>query len=180
MRRLAGLPVLALALLLQACGGEDKPEEPLPRAERELTLESPAFRDGGSIPVRFSCDGDDVSPPLAWSGVPAGAGELTLLVEDPDADRFVHWTVLGISPELRRLAEGRVPPGAIETENGFGDRRWGGPCPPEGDQPHRYVFALYATKAPLRLGEDASPDEVREALGDRPLARGTLTGRLGR
>ena len=78
------------------------------------------------------------------------------------------------------IAEGRVPPGSIQTENSFGDRGWGGPCPPEGDEPHRYRFALYAVRRPLGLGEEASPDEVRGAVADSALARGTLTGRFGR
>jgi Raf kinase inhibitor-like YbhB/YbcL family protein len=101
-------------------------------------------------------------------------------VEDVDADRFVHWTVLGIPAEVGQMAEGRTPGGATETENGFGDRGWGGPCPPEGDEPHRYVFALYAADTPLGLSEDASPDEVREALAEHAISRGTLTGRFGR
>jgi phosphatidylethanolamine-binding protein (PEBP) family uncharacterized protein len=68
----------------------------------------------------------------------------------------------------------------VETENSFGERGWGGPCPPEGDEPHRYVFALYALRRRLGLDRDASPDEVREGLADAGLARGTLTGRVGR
>lgn len=169
------LMVLGIALL-SACGGGDKPGEPLPEAAGSIRLESPAFRDGGRIPARYTCDGQDVSPPLRWSGVPADARELVLLVEDPDADRFVHWTVLAIPPDASGMPEGRTPPGSIETENGFGDRRWGGPCPPEDDDPHRYVFALYAADEPLELDGDASPDEVRSTLADHALARGTLTG----
>jgi Raf kinase inhibitor-like YbhB/YbcL family protein len=167
-------------VLLIGCGGGDKPSEPLPEASASLRLSSPAFSDGGTIPKRFTCSGKGVSPPLRWSGVPSGARELELLVEDPDADRFVHWTVLGIPAGEDGLPEGNVPPQAIETENGFGDSGWGGPCPPEGDNPHRYVFALYASDAPLGLDRDASPDEVREALADHAVARGTLTGRFGR
>ena len=121
-----------------------------------------------------------MSPPLSWSAVPDGAKNLALLVEDPDADRFPHWTVLAIPPAEEGIAAGRTPRGAVETENGFGDRGWGGPCPPEGDPPHRYVFTLYALDAPLGLGADASADEVRRAVGEHALARGKLTGRFGR
>jgi len=166
--------------LLAGCGGGDKPSEPLPAAPATITLSSPAFDDGGTIPERFTCSGEGVSPPLRWSGVPAKARELALLVEDPDADRFVHWTLLAIPPQTDGLAAGRTPAGSIETENGFGDKGWGGPCPPEGKDPHRYVFSLYATDAPLDLGDDASPDEVRSAVAEHALARGTLTGRFGR
>lgn len=177
MRRLL---VLAGAMLLASCGGGDKADEPLPEAKTKLQLESPAFRASGEIPKRLSCDGADVSPALSWRGVPSGARELALVMEDPDADGFVHWTVLRIPPETRGVKEGRVPAGAVETQNSFGKRGWGGPCPPEGDEPHHYVFAVYALRRKLGIGADASPDEVRDALAGAALASGTLTGRFGR
>jgi Raf kinase inhibitor-like YbhB/YbcL family protein len=167
---------LLLVVLPAGCGGGDKASEPLPKAERSITLSSAAFRDGGSIPKQFTCDGEEVSPPLRWSGVPKGARELALVVEDQDAGRFVHWTVLRIPADATGVAEGRLPAGAIETENSFGKPGWGGPCPPEGDDPHHYVFALYASDAALGLGKDASPDDVRSALSKNAVARGTLTG----
>jgi Raf kinase inhibitor-like YbhB/YbcL family protein len=92
----------------------------------------------------------------------------------------VHWTVLRIAPADTRFDEGSVPHGAVETENGFGDHGWGAPCPPEGDDPHRYVFALYATDARLGLDAQASPDEVRRQLARHGVARGVLTARFGR
>jgi Raf kinase inhibitor-like YbhB/YbcL family protein len=171
---------LVAVLLVAGCGGGDKPSAPLPGAGARLALSSPAFGPGAAIPRRFTCDGDGVSPPLSWSGVPADARELALVVEDQDAGRFVHWTVLGIPASSHALAEGSVPPGAVQTENSFGKRGWGGPCPPKGDAPHRYAFALYAVRAPLGLGAGASPDEVRAALAEKALARGVLTGRYGR
>jgi Raf kinase inhibitor-like YbhB/YbcL family protein len=177
MRRLF---LLAAATLLAGCGGGEKAGEPLPDVGATLRLESPAFREGGRIPKKFSCDGDDVSPALSWRGEPSRTSELALVMEDLDADRFVHWTVLQIAADQTGLPEGRVPAGAVETENSFGKPGWGAPCPPEGDDPHRYVFALYATDAPLGLGKDSSPDEVRAALSDHAVARGTLTGRFGR
>jgi Raf kinase inhibitor-like YbhB/YbcL family protein len=180
VRALPGAICLGLLALLAGCGGGDEPSEPLPKAPGSIRLSSPAFDNGGTIPDRFTCSGEGVSPPLRWTGVPAKARELELLVEDPDADRFVHWTVLRIPAHARAIAEGRVPAGAIETENSFGDRGWGGPCPPEGDDPHRYVFALYTSDARLPLDKNSSPDDVRAALSDHAIARGTLTGRFGR
>jgi Raf kinase inhibitor-like YbhB/YbcL family protein len=178
--RSLGPLVAVIVLLLAACGGGEKAGEPLPRAAGMLRLASPAFPPGGTIPRRFTCDGDGTSPPLAWSGVPRGARELALVVEDPDADRFVHWTVLRIAPARRRIAAGSAPPGAVQTDNSFGHRGWGAPCPPKGDAPHRYVFALYAAGAPLDLNADSSPDDVRRELAAHALARGLLTGRFGR
>jgi Raf kinase inhibitor-like YbhB/YbcL family protein len=168
--------VFLLLVIAQAgCGGGDKPSEPLPETAGSITVSSPAFRDNGSIPRPFTCDGRDVSPPLRWSGVPKRARELALVMEDRDAE-FVHWTVLGIPAKATGIAEGELPAGAVQTKNSFDRRGWGGPCPPEGDDPHHYVFALYATDATLRLGEDASADDVRAALSDHVIARGTLTG----
>jgi Raf kinase inhibitor-like YbhB/YbcL family protein len=179
MRRLP-LLAAAAAALLAGCGGGDKASEPLPEASGKLQLTSPAFDDGGTMAKKYSCDGDEVSPPLSWSGVPSGAKELALVMEDPDADHFVHWTVLKIPPGTSGFEEDKVPAGAVQTENTFGKRGYGGPCPPEGDDPHHYVFALYALRRPLGLGEDASPDEVRDAVADDALASGELTGRFGR
>ena len=171
---------IAAVALLSGCGGGDKPSEPLPEASTSMSLTSAAFQDGGTIPKRFTCSGTGISPPLRWSSVPRETREFALVVEDPDADRFVHWTVLGIPPVVHRLTEATVPREAVETENGFGDTGWGAPCPPEGDEPHRYVFALYAVDERLGLDSDASPDDVRDALAEHAVARGTLTGRFGR
>lgn len=171
--------MVTLAALFSACGGQ-KPSSSLPAPAGELKVQSTEFPDGGEIPRRYSCDGPGLSPPLTWSGVPRETRELALLVEDLDAERFVHWTVLRIPPGARSIEEDERPPDSIETDNSFGERGWGGPCPPDGDPPHRYVFAVYALKAPLDLNESASPDEVRVALASHALARGLLTGRFDR
>jgi Raf kinase inhibitor-like YbhB/YbcL family protein len=173
-------PAALVALAIAGCGGGDKPSEPLPKASASIRLTSPAFQNGGTIPKRYTCSGEDVSPPLRWSGVPSGTRELDLLVEDPDAGRFVHWTLLGIPARLTSIDEGRPAAGTVQTENGFGDKRWGGPCPPEGKGPHRYVFALYATNAPLGLDASTSPDDVRSAIAKHAIASGRLTGRFSR
>jgi Raf kinase inhibitor-like YbhB/YbcL family protein len=175
MRR--ALPVLvAVGALLAGCGDSGEKGAALPGAPAAMRLTSPAFRDGQPIPARFTCDGAGVSPPLTWSSSPHGAQELALVVEDVDADRFLHWTVLGIAPTTGGLRAGQVPDGAVQTENGFGDHGWGGPCPPEGDDPHRYLFSVYALDARLGLDDGASPADVADAIGDHALARGTLTG----
>jgi Raf kinase inhibitor-like YbhB/YbcL family protein len=173
---------LAVALLVAGCGGGgDAAHGPsLPSTAATLHLTSPAFATGAMIPKVFTCDGDDVSPPLDWSGVPPGTRELALVVEDVDADRFAHWTLVRIPAATTRVDAGRVPRGAVQTENGFGDRRYGGPCPPKGDAPHRYVFTLYALGARSGLTADASPDDVAAALRAHATARGTLTVRYAR
>jgi len=121
-----------------------------------------------------------VSPPLRFWDVPVSAQELELLVEDPDAGRFVHWTLLAIPATIHYIAEDDPPAGTVEPENGFGKRGWGGPCPPEGKGAHRYTFALYATDAPLKLDASASADDVRAAIAKHAIATGRLTGRFAR
>ena len=157
-------------------------EGPPPSAPDRVSVTSPAFEDGGAIPKRFSCDGDNVSPPLRWRGVPGGARELALLVEDPDAPggTYVHWVLFKLGPDLDELAADEVPANARQGENSAGDSKYAGPCPPKGDPPHRYEFVLYALKSPLNLADGASADDVRAAVGDAALARGRLVGRFGR
>lgn len=169
-----------VVLLIAGCGGGDKADKPLPAAPASIQLRSSAFPNGGTIPERYSCDGEGLSPEIGWTHVPPAARELTLVVEDPDAGRFIHWTLLRLSPRSLGVGVNQVPAGAVETQNSAGKPGWTPPCPPKGDSPHHYVFALYATDAPLGLGKDASPDDVREAIAGHAIARGTLTGRFGR
>lgn len=123
-----------------------------------LTIRSPAFADGGEIPSRHTCEGADTSPPLEFSGVPAGARSLALIVDDPDAPDprapkmvFVHWVLHDLPPDAPGLAEGlaskELPRGARQGQNDYRRGGWGGPCPPIGR--HRYFFKLYALDAAL-------------------------------
>jgi Raf kinase inhibitor-like YbhB/YbcL family protein len=177
--RLALLALPALGLALAACGG-DKVEGPAPAAPDRISLMSTAFQDGGTIPKRFSCDGANVSPQLAWTGVPAGARELALLVEDPDAGgTFVHWVLFHLEPGSAGIAEGEVPDGARQGKNSAGDASYTGPCPPKGDTPHHYEFLLYALSSSLDLADGAAADNVRAAVKEVAVARGELVGRFG-
>ena len=127
-----------------------------------LALSSPAFAAGGTIPVRYTCDGAGGSPPLRWRSPPAGTRSFSLTVVDPDAPggRFVHWVASGIPASARGLAAGQHAP--TEGLNGAGGRGWTGPCPPAGPS-HHYVFTLTARGA-----------------GGRTLARAQLVGRYAR
>jgi Raf kinase inhibitor-like YbhB/YbcL family protein len=143
-----------------------------------IQVRSPAFDDRQPIPARHARDRDNLSPPLAWSGVPDGAVELAVLCEDPDAPggTFVHWVLAGLQPTATGLAEGERPAAAVEGRNDFGDDGYGGPQPPLGHGPHRYVFWVYAASAPLGLAAGASADDLRRALQGKELASGTLIG----
>ncbi|MCV0402816.1 MAG: YbhB/YbcL family Raf kinase inhibitor-like protein [Chloroflexi bacterium] len=138
-----------------------------------LTLTSDVFAEGEAIPPRFSCDGEDLSPPLAWAGVPEGTAGYALLVDDPDARGFVHWVVADVPSDAAGLPEGSAG-GGTEGRNDFGRSGYGGPCPPSGT--HRYAFTLVALSSPTGLGPGFTADELRDAIGDRTLASTTLTG----
>lgn len=147
-----------------------------------MTLSSSAFAEGAPIPVRFTCDGGDLSPPLSWSAPPGGTAELAIIVDDPDAPggTFTHWVMFGIDPGIRGLDDAEVPTGAKQALNGFGEARWRGPCPPPGDEPHRYFFTLLALSAPTPLGDGAGDQEVRDAIQPGVIASGQLMGTFGR
>lgn len=114
-----------------------------------IEVKSSAFQDGGMIPKRYTCDGQDISPPLSWGGVPANAKSIALIMDDPDAPvgTWVHWVLFNIPPGTKELAE-KIPPslslpdGARHGKNGWGKLGYGGPCPPGGT--HRYYFKFYA------------------------------------
>jgi hypothetical protein len=139
-----------------------------------MRLTSPAFTDGGAIPEDYTCDGGDLSPPLAWEGAPQGVHSFALVVTDPDAGGFVHWVLVNIPGDVRELPEGEGDAIGTPGRNGFGDEGWGGPCPPSGE--HRYVFELIAVSEPVR-GEGApNVDRVRSVAEGATLARAELTG----
>ena len=141
-----------------------------------LELRSTAFAEGAPIPVRHTCEGADVSPPLAWSELPAGTVSLAILVDDPDAPggTFTHWLAWGIDPVPGILAEGAAPPG--EGRNGFGGRGYRGPCPPRGDGPHRYVFRMFALDAPLQLDSGTDERAFQAGVAGHVLGTGEMHG----
>jgi Raf kinase inhibitor-like YbhB/YbcL family protein len=139
----------------------------------EMTLTSAAFGEGESIPTRFSCDGDGVSPPLAWDAVPDGTAAFALLVTDPDAGGFVHWVLSDIPADAGELPEGEGDTIGTPGRSSGGGTGWTGPCPPSGE--HRYEFRLYALSEPLGLSEAASADDLRAAVSDLAVGQGMLT-----
>jgi Raf kinase inhibitor-like YbhB/YbcL family protein len=147
----------------------------------QLLLTSTAFTDGGMIPAEHTCDGANVSPPLAWESGPEGTRAWVLIAEDPDARMWVHWLVVNLPAEVTSLepgASGNLPAGALEGETDFGPARYGGPCPPSGE--HRYVFTLYALSEPLVPGAQVTATGVRADMFGKVLAEGSITGRYAR
>jgi Raf kinase inhibitor-like YbhB/YbcL family protein len=185
--------LLGLALVLPGCAsGDPGPGPPGEDVPLTIRLESAAFGEGGTIPRAYTCDGENVSPPLSWSGVPASARALVLIADDPDAPRgtWTHWVLYDLPAEAGALPERLPPEATVEVPSGeashvarqgrndFRKLGYGGPCPPSGT--HRYDFRLYALDAPTGLEPGATRREVLDAIDGHVLARGQLMGRYAR
>jgi len=151
----------------------------------ELDIRSSAFEEGELIPEKYTCDGEDISPPLSWTQPPKEAKSMVLICDDPDAPMgtWVHWVLFGLSPDTLELAEGishekDVLGGAKQGLNDFRKYGYGGPCPPGGT--HRYFFKLYAVDTQVGLNAGATKNEVLNAIKGHILAEGQLMGRYSR
>lgn len=165
-------------------------------ARAKFSLRSPDFRASGPIAMEqvfngFGCSGKNLSPALSWSGAPPEAKSFALLVHDPDAPTggagWWHWLVVNIPAHLNGLAKdaGRadgsgLPAGAVQVNTDFGAPGYGGPCPPVGDKPHRYVFTLYALKTERIDVSGASPSLAGYMVNGNTIAKATLIGKFGR
>ena len=178
----AGLSLLASSLLtVQA---------------KEFSLTSPDISPNGTVPARFEantfgCHGDNQSPELNWSDAPANTQSFALTVYDPDAPTgsgWWHWMVLNIPSNVHHLAANAgavgndgLPKGATQVRTDYGVKAWGGTCPPVGDKPHRYIFTLYALKAPaLELPADATAALGGFIINANVLAKTSFTGYYSR
>lgn len=162
------------------------PTEHLPAAPAELTVTSEDFEDGQPLPESAGYGQGNVSPQLSWSGAPEGTRSFIVLCHDPDAPvvgGFDHWAVIGIPADVTSLDAGAgeqgavVASGATTLSNDFGTRDWGGAAPPEGDEPHRYVFTVIALDTEdTGLDGDTSVAKAQFATLEHVVARGHLTG----
>lgn len=139
-----------------------------------FALSSAAFSEGGAIPSRYTCDGADGSPPLHWSGLPVRTVAIALIVDDPDANGFVHWLAFDIDAGVTSLPAGvaRDDPTMRQGRNGFGRIGWDGPCPPSGT--HRYVVTLYALDRRLSLADGASSATIRASMAGHVVGTAAL------
>lgn len=144
-----------------------------------MKLTSPAFEDGGNIPSRYTCDGDNISPPLEISEMPEGTAVLALVMDDPDAPMgtFDHWLVWNIPKETTKIEEGIEPQG-IQGRTDFAKTGYGGPCPPSGT--HTYRFKLYALSKELGLREGAGKSQLEEAMKGSIIQETVLKGKYQR
>jgi Raf kinase inhibitor-like YbhB/YbcL family protein len=183
---IAVITILAIILLMTF---SPKEEEKLPFLDNqqeikdlfnEMKLTSSAFEHNGNIPNKYSCNGDDINPPLEISGIPEGTQQLVLIMDDPDAVPIAgkvwdHWILFNMKP-TNSINENSVPEGARQGKNGAGQNKYQGPCPPAGN-PHHYHFKLYAVETGAFLLEDgAIKAEVEAAIKDHILAESELIG----
>ena len=150
-----------------------------------IQVTSSAFEDGGVIPAKYTCDGEDISPPLQWDAVPEGTKSIALICDDPDAPigTFVHWVLFNLPADTKELAEGipkgtTLPNGAQQGTSDFGRIGYGGPCPPSGT--HRYFFRIYALDTQLDLAPGARKPDLLNAMQGHILAQGQLMGKYKR
>jgi len=179
--RVSAIILVAVAALTVGCGGagDDRlAKDDLPGAPTRLHVSSPAFTDGSRLAQRYTCDGRGDEPPVRAGTVPPSASVLVVFVAAPPAPggSYVHDTRYGLTPR----GDGAVDHGGREGRNSGGRAGWTPPCPPRGDDPHRYVWSVYALRDPTGLKAGAAPSEVAAAVGDAPLASGTITARYGR
>ena len=141
-----------------------------------MQLKSSAFSPNGPIPARYTCDGQNINPPLTISEVPETARSLVLICDDPDAPgkTWVHWTVWNIDPKTSDILEGNIPADAVQGLTDFGAVGYGGPCPPSGT--HRYFFKLYALDADLTLTYQAKKEDIEKAMEGHSLDQTQLIG----
>lgn len=152
-----------------------------------FVLSSPAFRDGQAIPLRHTCEGEDLSPPLEWSGAPPGSQSFVLIIEDPDAPSgiFRHWGLFNVAATRDRLPEGvgtaRDQGAGDQGVNDFGARHYNGPCPPKGHGRHHYHFRLAALNtARLEMPAKAKVADIWEAAKPHIIAQADLVGTFER
>jgi Raf kinase inhibitor-like YbhB/YbcL family protein len=171
-----------LVLLIAACSCRSSSDHQANQGETPMAIQfsSTAFTNGGTIPKKYSCDGENVSPDLSWSGLPQGAKSLALIVDDPDtpAGTWVHWVLYNLPPESTGMAEGSQGLGVAGT-NSSGQTSYSGPCPPKG-KPHRYFFKLYSLDISLGLSPGATKAAVEKAMQGHILGAGQWMGTYSR
>jgi Raf kinase inhibitor-like YbhB/YbcL family protein len=185
-------PLLVAIAAISGCDGsspgtptsKSQPAKEVTMAPR-ITLSSASFQHNQPMPRKQTGDGDDKSPPLAWSDIPTGARELALIVDDPDAPTpkpWVHWVLYRIPADTRALPEAMAPSlrvpepaGVLQGKNSWGKVGYGGPAPPKG-KAHRYFFKLYALDAPVNLGPGATKEDLEKAMSGHVLSEGELIG----
>jgi len=177
----------ALAIAICGCDRDNGSGGTSEERSRDMAISvsSSAFKEGGMIPAKYTCDGNDLSAPLAWSGIPEGTKSIAVISDDPDAPvgTWVHWVMWNIPAAAIGLEEGvsakpQLPDGSRQGLSDFGRPGYGGPCPPSGT--HRYYFKVYALDTMLDLPSNARKADLVKAMKGHILAEGQLMGKYSR
>ncbi len=147
--------------------------------KNKLTIKSSAFKDGEFIPMRFTGDGENINPLLEIKNIPENTKSLALIFDDPDATggvTWVHWVMWNIDPKTQYIAEGSVPEGAVVGINSWGKNEYGGPYPPLGSKPHRYMFKIFALDTVLDLDTNSNASQLEKAMEGHILDKAVLVG----
>jgi Raf kinase inhibitor-like YbhB/YbcL family protein len=147
-----------------------------------MNITSPVFENKSAIPSKFTCDGDNINPELHILDVPVAAKSLVLIMDDPDATggrTWDHWVVWNIDPTTTMIAEDSLPIGAIQGTTSFGNQKYGGPCPPRGSHPHRYMFKLYALDIMLDVPALSHKIDIERAMDRHVIADVSFMGLFG-
>jgi hypothetical protein len=141
-----------------------------------MKITSPVFLNNEMIPSKYTCNGENVSPPLRISEIPAGTRSLALICDDPDAPSgtWVHWVVWNIDPDTFDIVEDCVMEGAVQGQNTRGNNKYGGPCPPSGT--HRYFFKIYALDTLVNLDKSCGKQELKQAMKGHIIEKAQLIG----
>jgi len=185
-RKLSPIFAVICAMLLAGCSNHvQQPASATPARATDaatMLLSSDAFADGQAIPDKYTCHGQDISPPLHWSGAPAGTKSIALTCEDPDAPMgtFTHWVIFNVPATTSGFSESvaktaTLPDGSRQGKNSFGNIGYNGPCPP-GGKAHHYIFKVYALDATVTLDSGAGKDALLNAITGHILAQAQLTG----
>jgi Raf kinase inhibitor-like YbhB/YbcL family protein len=169
--------LLALSILIgTGCTSSTQENNMESDVPMSIQLSSLGFNEGDLIPRKYTCDGDDISPNLSWSGTPSGSQGLVMIMDDPDAPAgtWVHWVLYGLPSDLIEFPEG-VQGLGVDGVNSWSRLGYGGPCPPPGTT-HRYFFKLYALDMGLNLEPGATKEEIEKAMAGHILAWGQLMG----
>jgi len=166
--------LLIIFLFLSACLPQKQTNLNINNIAMKIT--SPAFEHNKNIPAKYTCDGENINPPLQITEIPNNTQSLVLISDDPDAPMgtWVHWTIWNISPQTENIAENSSPSNATEGLTSFGKPGYGGPCPPSGT--HRYFFKIYALDTNLELSVDSKKDDLEQAMANHVLDSAELIG----
>lgn len=145
-----------------------------------MLISSPAFEHNGIIPSQYTCDGENMNPPLKFVGIPEATQSLVLILDDPDSPsgNWLHWILVNIEPSINSIQEGVIPAGVKQGINSFGNLGYGGPCPSSGT--HRYFFRLYALDKKLETHPPFGREEIEQMMSGHIIAQAELMGQYGR